>query len=284
MKNHTLTLTQAIEGFQLDLAARRLSPNTIADYTRSLRRLQTFLGDPLLDTITVEDLRRFMADLETPRAPAGVARRPTQILSKKQCLNIHTGLSAFWTWLVRQNYAERHLLRLIARPKPEKRAIIPFTKDEIAALLKACEKSRSYRRPGKRESDHSRPTGQRDRAIILLLIDTGLRASELCNLQIRHFDLKNRRILAYGKGDKERSLPVSPITAKAIWGYLIAARKEARVNEPLFLGRGEVPLTRSGLLQLLKSLGAKAEVNDCHPHRFRHTFAINYLRNHGDPY
>jgi integrase/recombinase XerD len=294
MNNHTLSLSRAIEGFQLDLAARHLSPHTVADYTNSLRRLQTFFShperstaeskDPMVATITADDLRRFMADLEILRAPAGVARRPAQALSKKQCLNIHTGLSAFWTWLVRQHYADQHLLRLIARPKPEKRAIEPLTKDEIDALLRACERSRSYRRPGKRESDHTRPTGPRDRAIILLLLDTGLRASELCDLQIRHFDSKNKRILAFGKGDKERSLPVGPATAKALWTYIVAERREARVNEPLFIGRGDVPLTRSGLLQLLRALGKKAGIPDCHPHRFRHTFAINYLRNGGDAY
>lgn len=268
----------------LDQAARRLSPHTVADYTNSLRKLQAFIGDPELASITADELRRFLADLETPRVPAGVAKRPLQALSKKQCRNIHTGLSAFYTWAVRNSYVSTHLVRLIPRPKPEQRAIEPLTKDEITTLLSACERSRRYRRAGKRESDHQRTTGVRDRAIILLLLDTGLRASELCGLQIRHYDPKNKRILVFGKGDKERSLPISPNTGRALWAYLTADRKDDPVNRSLFLGRGGIPLTRSGLGQLLASLGEKAGIVDVHPHRFRHTFAINYLRNGGDPY
>jgi site-specific recombinase XerD len=285
----TITLSQAIDGFLLDLAARRLSPHTIADYTNSLRKLQAFLAsadpaDPELGAITADQLRRFMADLETPRRANGVTTRPLKSLSKKQCLNIHTGISALYTWAVRQGFIGQHTMRLIQRPRPEKRAIVPLTKDEIDALIHATERSRTYRRPGKRESDHTRPTGQRDHAIILLLVDCGIRASELCDLQIRSFDAKNRRILVFGKGDKERSLPVSTATAKAIWTYIVTERQDAPVNQPLFFGRGAVPLTRSGLLQLLAGLGDKAGIADVHPHRFRHTFAINYLRNGGDPY
>ena len=235
----SLTLSTAIDGFLLDLAARRLSPHTIADYTNSLRKLQAFLpGDPELASITADELRQFMADLETPRRPAGVTQRPLRGLSKKQCLNIHTGLSAFYTWALRNRYIATHQMRLIIRPKPEKRQIVPLTKAEIEALLWACERSKSYRRPGKRECDHTRPTGIRDRAILLLLLDTGLRASELCGLRIADYDAKNRRVLAFGKGDKERSLPISPTTAKALWEYMSAERKEARLDELLFLGVG----------------------------------------------
>lgn len=281
----SLTLSTAIDGFLLDLAARRLSPHTSADYTNSLRKLQAFLGgDPELESITADQLRQFMADLETPRRPAGVTQRPLRGLSKKQCLNIHTGLSAFYTWALRNRYIAMHHMRLITRPRPETRAIVPLTRAEVEALLRACERSRSYRRPGKRECDHTRPTGVRDRAMILLLLDCGLRASELCSLRIADYDAKNRRVLAFGKGDKERSLPVSPATAKALWEYMAAERKEARPDELLFLGVGGVPLTRSGLGQVLASLGERAGVANVHPHRFRHTFAINYLRNGGDAY
>ena len=260
MATNRITLDQALDGFLLNLQARHLSPSTIADYTRSLRRLQTFLGaSPPLATITADQLHRFMADLEVPRSPAGVAQRPARPLSKKQCLNIHTGISAFFTWAVREGYAKAHLMRLIDRPRPEKRAIIPFTKAEVESLLKACERSQTYTRPGKRESDHARATGVRDTAILLLLVDCGLRASELCDLQIRHLDIKNRRILAFGKGDKERSLPFSSATGKAIWQYLTAERREVPVNEPLFIGlRGDRSLAPVCSSSATRSVSAPA--------------------------
>lgn len=281
-----ITLAQAIDGYLLDAAARQLSPHTIADYTNSFRKLQAYLGkDPPIAGITADQLRAFLADLSAPRAPAGVAARPARPLSKKQIRNIHTGLSALWTWAQAQRIVADHPLHHIARPRAEQRAIIPLTQAEVKTLLDACDRSRPYVRPGKRRSDHGRPTGERDRAIILLLLDTGLRATELCELELRHVDLKARCLLTYGKGDKERALPLSARTARAIWSYLIhAGRKGDLLTEPLFTTRDAAPMNRGSLLQLLGSLGARAGVADVHPHRFRHTFAINFLRNGGNAY
>ena len=282
MKN--LTLSQAIEGFLLEKEAQRLSPCTVKDYTSAFRKLQAFLGDPVFASITLDQLRAFMADLAKPRQPGGIAPRPVMVLSKKTMLNIHTGLSALWTWAVAEGLTKRHLLREIPRPRPEKRAVTPFTEQDIKTLLAACDRSKPYDRPGKKTSDHSRTTGLRDRTIILLLLDTGIRAAELSEMQIQQVDIKNKRIRVMGKGSKERLLPISPTTSKAIWRYLSTQRKDEPVDQPLFITLVGRPVTRTGLLQLLNSLGEKAGVPDCHPHRFRHTFAVNFLRNGGNAY
>ena len=127
-------------------------------------------------------------------------------------------------------------------------------------------------------------TALRNRAIILLLLDTGVRASELCGLAIHHADLNNKRILVMGKGSKERALPISPRTTKTLWRYLTTEQKDEQVNAPLFLGSHGDPLNRDALLKLLIRLGVKAGVQRCHPHRFRHTFAVNFLRNGGNAF
>jgi len=289
-----LTLSQSIEGFLLEKQAQHLSPHTVADYTNSFRKLQAYLGDPErnkaglqdppLAGITTDQVKGFLGDLSTPRAPAGAAKRPAKGLSNKTILNIHTGLSALWTWAVTEGIVTKHILRDIPRPRPEKRAITPFTEADIKTLLGSCERSRSYTRPGKRACDHAVPTALRNRTIILLLLDTGVRASELCGLMIKDADLTNKHILVLGKGNKERSLPISPRTAKLFWRYLTTERKEERVDQPLFLGSDGNQMTRDGLLKLLIRLGEKAGVNDCHPHRFRHTFAVNFLRNGGNAF
>ena len=69
----------------------------------------------------------------------------------------------------------------------------------------------------------------------------------------------------------------NPRTAKTLWRYLTTERKDEAVNAPLFLGSQGDPLNRDALLKLLIRLGTKAGVQDCHPHRFRHTFAVNFL-------
>lgn len=265
-----ITFSQAIDGFKLNLDARRLSTHTIADYMNTYRKFQGFLaGDPPLDSIDHATIEAFLA------AQTGV--------SKKTLLNYHTGLAALWTWSVKFQYARRHVVRQVDPPEPEKREIIPFTEDDVRRLLDALTYTRPYARTGKRTSRHKLPDADRNRAIILLLVDTGLRASELCGLKIIDLDLRNRHVLTFGKGDKERSLPFSPRTGQALFTYLVT-RKNEPANNPLFITSKGRPLERSHLLKMLYAAGRRADVPNVHPHRFRHTFAICYLRNGGDAY
>jgi site-specific recombinase XerD len=134
------------------------------------------------------------------------------------------------------------------------------------------------------KSNHALPHTKRNKAIILTLLDTGIRASELCSIKVIDLDFKNKQITVNGKGDKERVLEISSRTAQLIWRYLITRSSELPDKAPLFAGDFDLPLTRSGLLQLIKRIGKRAGVPNAHPHRFRHTFAINFLRNGGNIY
>ena len=86
-------------------------------------------------------------------------------------------------------------------------------------------------------------------------------------------------------GKKERTVYFGKLCAKFRWQYLAPRLGKTRPDSPVFLKRAvidDAPMTRSGLWQLLKDLGERAGVQNVHPHRFRHTFAITYLRNGGD--
>lgn len=281
-----ITYSQAVEGFLLDQRARQLSPNTIRDYTNSLTKFADFIGDdPPLREITVDRVREFLAYLgETPQELPGIAPRPPRKLSQKTILNIHTGLSAMWTWAVQEGYADRHIIRQVKRPRPEKKEIDPYTEQDIQAMMDACRRTRSYKRRGKRSCDNTRPTALRDRAIILLLLDTGMRASELCNLIMENVNTRNGQVKVMGKGKKERILPLSPETTKALWSYIAEHRQDALPTDTLFLNKDGARLSRHGLLRLVQRLGRRGGVSGAHPHRFRHTFAIQFLRNGGDIY
>jgi integrase/recombinase XerD len=280
----SISLSQAIARYLAEAQADRLSSHTIADYTNSYRKLQAYLvSDRPLAGITVDDLLGFFADLASAaRAPGGVAARPARPIGAKQQLNIHTGLSALWSWAIRRGYVERHIVHEIRRPRPDKPAIIPLTQADLKAILAQCDRSIGYARAGQRVTDYQRPTGLRDRAIIIMLVDTGVRASELCELRLRDIDLRNARITVTGKGRKQRTLPLGPTCLKALSRYISEQRSEALVNEPLFLGVGSQAMTRDALLKLVKRLGDRAGIEGVHPHRFRHTFAIQYLRNGGN--
>ena len=285
-----IVFSQAIEGYLLDAHARQLAQSTIEGYTRSANRFLNWIdGDPPIDEIEADDIRRFMQHLSTQktrsRGAVDIKPRP---LSKKTIRNIHIALSAIWTWALDEDLVEEHIVRAIKPPKAEKRVIKPYTREEVKAMLDACDKSEAYERPGKKKCRNTRATAERDRAIVLLLLDTGMRASELADnpprdsigLRIKDIDLKQRYVKVFGKGDKERIIPISPTTAKAVWRYL-ASRPEARPDEPLLLGRHGGPLSSSGVGQLIKYLGKRAGVQRARPHLFRHTFAINFLRNDG---
>jgi integrase/recombinase XerD len=267
----TLKLSQALQGFYLTAHARKLSPHTIADYTHTLAKFQDFLGkDFSMQDITARHVESFLASQTT--------------IKNKTLLNYHIGLSALWTWAIREHVAAEHVVRAVPAPRPERRAIVPYSEDEIRAMLSSLNRSKVYSRPGKRLTDHALPHAERNRAIILLLVDTGIRAEELCGIRIHQLDKRNQRIKVFGKGAKDRYVSFSPRTQQALWRYLMTRGEDVSEGDPLFVGSTGRPLDRSQLLKRLQKIGARAGVDGVTVHRFRHTFAIQYLRNHGDPY
>lgn len=286
-----ITLSQAIEGYLLDAKARRLSKATISDYKNSFRHLREFLKneDPLIATITRRQVREFfghLADIEI--APGGCAPRPARRLTKKTQLNIHTALSALWAWALNEEFVTENVIRTVRAPKPEKTVIVPFSREDIQRLLHACVETTSYTRPGKRACTNARTTALRDQALILLYLDTGARASEICSdprrdapgALIEDYDQKNGTLKVMGKGSKERILVLSPRTQKALWKYLLT-RPDRQPTDNLITTQDGVPLNSVALGRLFRRLGKRADVPKCHPHRFRHTFAITFLRNGG---
>ena len=244
----------------LSANARGLSVNTINDYTITFKKFQAYLKgtDPSFDEITVTMVRKFLS---------------VQNVSNKTLLNYHIGLSALWTWAVNEELVSDHLIQRIQRPKPEKPDIIPYSEEDIRAIL-AIAKGESRRRG-------ALALAERHVAMILILLDTGIRATELCELKINDVDLQNNRLAVWGKGAKERSIPFSANTGKAIWRWLTQRPKDS-IGDYLFITFKGNPLTRHQLLDRMQSIGKRAGVKNITSHRFRHTFAINYLRNGGD--
>jgi len=262
-----ISLSKAIGGYLEAAEAHHLSVKTQRDYTTTFKRFQDLLGEDLpISKITPMDIEGFLSSIT---------------VSKKTVLNYHIGLSALCTWAVSDDMVSSNIVHKVERPKPEKRAVVPFTETDIKALLSILNISILYTRTGKRASTHSVPNAERNRAIIFLLLDTGIRSSELCRLLINNTDLKNRRIKVMGKGTKEHSIPFCARTGQALWKYL-ATRKDETIKRHLFVTTTGNPMDPDRMLKLLYSIGRRAGIEGVHPHRFRHNFAINFLRNGGD--
>ena len=206
----------------------------------------------------------------------------TSLLSDKTTLNFYTTLSSFWSWLTSEGLADENVVRKLPTPKAPLPVVEPFTKEEPTDLTKACHKTCEWRTPTGKTTRWLRSTARRDEAVVLLLIDTGLRASELCHLLRKDVDLKQGSIVVRrGKGGVGRIVYLGRRSRRVLWRYL-AEREEDDPDEFLFLTQRRRPLTPNQLLQRVKRLGERAGVEGVHPHRFRHTFAIQYLRNGGD--
>lgn len=304
------TFSEAVDGYLLYAESRHLSVHTITDYLTTYAKFGLFIGitdprptlthaaiiqwiannsqirkanrqrtlhdlwqltlshdliaDPPLTDITPHTVERFLASFN---------------LKKKTILNYHVGLGALWTWAVKEKLVPVHILHQVDPPKPEETVITPYTQDEIKRLLEACVYTREYSRPGARATANRRQTAIRDKSIIMILLDTGIRAQELCDLKINDLYLKERRLLVRaGKGSKQRHLYFSSRTGRQIWRYL-NSRCDDRKNAPVFSTTRQTHLTKSGLLQFIKRAGDRADVPDPTTHRFRHTFAIQSLRN-----
>jgi integrase/recombinase XerD len=276
-----MILSKATEGFLLEKVAAGRSAKTTEQYRYVLDRFTAFVGDVHVEALGADDVRRFLAWLRIgykPRRFSGSIKP----VSDKTVLNFYIALSSFWSWLVSEELAEHNVVQKLPRPKALLPVVEPFTKDEAIALCKACDETREWRTPGGNVTRSRRPTANRDKAIVLTLLDTGLRASELCNLLRKDVDLSDGSVVVRkGKGGVGRIVYLGRRARRVLWRYL-AEREEDSPDDFAFLNQRGRPFTPNRLLQLTKHLGERAGVEDVHPHRFRHTFAIEYLRNGGD--
>lgn len=265
-----MLLTHALNGFWLEKRID-LSLHTIRDYQLTFTRLVSFLGDAHFEGITADDIRRFLAYIQTEYS-----------LSKKTLANHWIALSALWSWAEREHDI-RHIIRdKIRRPRYTQRSIEPFELEEIRLLIESATYTAPYTTRGGHTARNRKQTAFRDIAIILTLVDAGIRAQELCSLQVRDYDPRRGRLhVKHGKGDKSRLIPLG-CTARAAIEEYIASRKRVKPGDPLFATRANTHIDRNNLGNMLEKIGAAAGVTGCNPHRFRHTMAINFLRNGGN--
>ena len=98
-------------------------------------------------------------------------------------------------------------MKSVEAPRPEYREIHPFTDQDVKLIMASIHSTKPYYFKGHSDVKRSLPEEKRTRAMLLIMLDTGLRVSELCDLKIKDCDLRNRQIRAFGKGSKERYIP-----------------------------------------------------------------------------
>lgn len=282
-----LIVSKAITGFVQFKQAEGLSPRTIDSYYRDLKLWLEFQADIEVEKITTQDVRKYLAFLINDYVPRRITGNNDRKLSPKTVHNVWITLMAFFHW-VSDEFQIPNIMKGVPGPKYEEPPVEPFTKEEVEALLKACEFCRESKTDRRHKFTMRRVTRYRDRAIILMLLDTGLRASELCSLLIGDLDMSTGKVtVKHGetggaKGRKGRIVYIGKVARKSVWRYLADREDGENQAAPLFIGKFNRELTRDSLRQIINALGEKANVKNCYPHRFRHTMAIRYLRAGGD--
>ena len=149
------------------------------------------------------------------------------------------------------------------RPRTPDAAVEAFSPDQVARLWYVLNTKPGW-------------TGARDRALVAFLLGTGARASEACGLALGDVDFARRRAILHGKGQHDRRVTLGKGTFRALRDYL-AVRPACHFPQ-LWVTLRREPLRYSALEMMIRRLGELADVDDCHPHRFRHTFATEYFR------
>ncbi|MBV9865373.1 MAG: tyrosine-type recombinase/integrase [Abitibacteriaceae bacterium] len=260
------------EEWLLDCEYRLHSPQTLQTRRVFLTNLCWFLKHRHYQTCGTRELKEFLHYLRHGHEEGGRwgrkhLNKPVRPVTVK---DYHVCLSTFFKWLVAEGILPTSPMERIPRPVVRFEEKQPLTPAEVKALFGAA-----------RKSLHP----QRNELILLLLLDTGIRASELCGLKVQDMDLNRRFCSVLGKGNKRRVVYFGVSTGSALRVYL--RQRAGRAEEPLFLsivpGVTERPLTRSGLLKLIERLANAAGIQrSCSPHVLRRTFAIQWLRGGGD--
>jgi integrase/recombinase XerD len=266
-----MKISVALQGYWLDKQLD-FSPHTVRSYQRVFKLFADYLGDREIEKITADDIRRFLFYLRTEKKH-----------SRRTVHDSWVPLSGLWTW-AEINLEIPHIIRgKVKSPEFTQLKIMPFDVDDIRALIKAAEYENEWLTRNGRRTRSKRATAAREKAMILTLVDSGLRVSEMCALTVGDYDASRGRLhVRHGKGDKERYVVVGNRTRKAIWLYM-ATREGAKPSSPLFASRNDTHLDRNNVRHILTKIGIAAGVDNVHPHRFRHTYAINFLRNGGSP-
>ncbi|HCJ91351.1 MAG: site-specific tyrosine recombinase XerD [Acidaminococcaceae bacterium] len=250
-----------LEYLQVELG---LSENTQLSYLRDLRLFckALRLEEKDLSKVERQQIVRYVTDLKMKgRAAATIARKLA-------------ALKAFYRFMVQEDYMSSDPAEAVEAGTKGTHLPKVLTEEEVEALLSA--------------PDLATAEGLRDRALLEMLYATGMRVSEIVNLKVENVNLEMKYVLVFGKGSKERIVPLGSVAAGYLERYLKEARptffvKDEEDPQTVFLGLGGQGLTRQRVWELIGQYGRNAGIlKHISPHMLRHSFATHLLDNGAD--
>lgn len=222
--------------------------NTLKQYTREIYNMLDFLGKRIED-ITGMDLRYYYS----------VMREQRKIKMITMQTRLHY-LSSFWDFLITEELVHSNPVKKVGLLKIEKTIKKPFSAEEMEAIRLNCK-------------------NLRDRALVEFLYSTGVRVSELVKLNVGDIKMEKQELTVFGKGSKERKTYLTDGAKFYLKRYLESRKEKNLEQKPLFetMDKPHSRLTVAGVQYMLRQLGARAKVENVHPHRFRRTIATDLL-------
>lgn len=220
------------------------SEKTIRQYMRSIRKLSDAIQRPFTE-MGAYDVRFFLAT-EKDRGVSNVTLENTRLY-----------LSAFFQWMTNEEIIPKNPVAKLKPIKCPKEIKKPFSEVEIDALRGACRTLK-------------------DRALIEILLSTGVRVSELSGMEVKDINQSTLAVhVIHGKGNKERMTYTTAVALKHLLAYLNDRRG---ISQALFCNYKNEALGVTGIQYILAEIGKRAGVENVHPHRFRRTFATGLAR------
>ena len=256
-------LEQDIKQFKKYLQNEKRYPDTtIESYTEDLNTYQAFIEENRLDYVTInkDEIREFLKELDSKN------------YAKTTISRMLSALRHFYSYLITIKRVESNQFKLIKNPKREKHLPNFLQPNELQEIFDSIELET--------------PLGIRNRLIIELLYATGLRVSELVDLQINDIDISNKEIRVLGKGSKERIVFFGEYAEKYLNMYLDNSRREllnGKKSDYLILNKDGNQITSRGIEVIVdKIVNDAALKHNISPHVIRHTFATDLLNNGAD--
>jgi len=268
-----LKFDDLIDRYLLSKQAEGKSPATIRGYRDILKLLALYFdehGDGV-SSITREVADKYLIYLRSrPRFTGRRVSAGTNAGLAEETIRDHLrALKVFSSWLFAEGYIMENVFMRIKLGKSPHHVIKPLSNEEIVMILDTF--------------DQKTPIGQRNGAIITLMLDGGFRAGEIADAKLMNLDLVNGTLKVMGKGSKERIVPIGMSTHAALAYYVNVVRpKVALGTDNLFLAKDGNAISVNTLKLMFSRLASKSGVSRLHAHLCRHTFALNYLMNGGD--
>lgn len=272
-----MRLSEAVDALLAATAADGRSPRTIKYYGDSLRHLVEFLGDVEVEQVSIHDLRRYATALRTKGKR--YASHPTTHekeggLSPFSVANYLRAVQRLFHWLTEEGLLEVDPAARLKNPTPRRREPKAVSLEDMQRLIRAAA--------------GSEPSNIRDRALLLLLADTGARAGGITHIHLQDLKINGEAaVKLHEKGERDRVVPLSTSTAEALQGWLAVRPDLGPGCDWLFVNLGrnvkECRLTEDALGEILRRLKKRGGVTGpVNPHSFRHAFAREWLRSGGD--